>query len=204
MFLSKVNAALLAATLAMGTGAAQATIITFDEFPATGTIPLITGDSFATSGYNFNVLEGSVYFLSSGNGTTSMDLGGKVSVTNASNTPFSFTSFALRTVLALETSTVRFSGMDVGGNIIVETYTVSGANSPNPLDMTFFNPSRFNNLTALEMEIVYGPWDAETYFSLIDNMAFNEQASAVPEPETWTMLGLGLAMVAGLARRKRA
>ena len=202
---SKLNAALLAATLAMGTGAAQATIITFDEFPATGTIPLTTGASFATRGYNFSVLEGSVYFLSSGNGTTSLDLGGKVSVRNASNTPFSFTSFDLRTVLPLETSTVRFSGMDVGGNVIVETYTVSGANSPNPLDMTSFNPSRFINLTALEMEIVYGPWNAETYFSLVDNMAFNEQAvSAVPEPETWAMLGLGLAMVAGLARRKRA
>ena len=205
MLPSKLNAALLAATLAMGTGAAQATIITFDEFPATGTIPLTTGASFATRGYNFSVLEGSVYFLSSGNGTTSLDLGGKVSVKNASNTPFSFTSFDLRTVLPLETSTVRFSGMDVGGNVIVETYTVSGANSPNPLDMTSFNPSRFINLTALEMEIVYGPWNAETYFSLVDNMAFNEQAvSAVPEPETWAMLGLGLAMVAGLARRKRA
>ena len=202
---SKLNAALLAATLAMGTGAAQATTITFDEFPATGTIPLTTGASFATSGYNFNVLEGSVYFLSSGNGTTSMDLGGKVSVRNASNTPFSFTSFDLRTVSPLETSTVKFSGMDVGGNVIVETYTISGANSPNPLDMTSFNPTRFSNLTVLEMEIVYGPWNAETYFSLIDNMAFNEQAvSAVPEPETWAMLGLGLAMVAGLARRKRA
>ena len=205
MLPSKLNAALLATTLAMGTGAAQATIITFDEFPATGTIPLTTGASFATRGYNFSVLEGSVYFLSSGNGTTSLDLGGKVSVRNASNTPFSFTSFDLRTVLPLETSTVRFSGMDVGGNVIVETYTVSGANSPNPLDMTSFNPSRFINLTALEMEIVYGPWNAETYFSLVDNMAFNEQAvSAVPEPETWAMLGLGLAMVAGLARRKRA
>jgi hypothetical protein len=205
MFLSKLNAGLLAIALIAGVGAAQATTITFDEFPASDTDYLSAGASFSTNGYNFDVLEGWVYFLSSGNGTTSMDLGGRVSVRTASNKPFSLTSFDLRTVLPLETSTVRLSAMDTGGNHIVETYTISGANSPNPLDLTTFNPTRFNNLTTLEMELVYGGWDEDTYFSLVDNMVLNEQAvSAVPEPGIWAMMGLGLAMVAGLSRRKRA
>ena len=203
MFSSRLNAALLTFALGTGAGAAHATTITFDEFPTSSTTFLGAGDSFATNGYNFNVGQASVFFLNSGNGTTSMDLGGIVTVTNAASKPFSLASIDLRTVWSPGTSTVKLTGIDVGGSQIIQSYTISGANSPNPAAMITYSPTGFNNLTSLVMELVYNQTEA-TYFSLVDNLVFNEQAvSAVPEPETWAMLGLGLAMVAGLSRRKR-
>ncbi|MEO5934884.1 MAG: PEP-CTERM sorting domain-containing protein [Duganella sp.] len=212
MFSPRLNAVLLTSALALGAGAAHATTITFDDLPASRDIFYTTGYTFATDGYDFNVTEGNVWFLparlpNSGyatNGTTSFDLGGIVTVTSAAHKPFSVVSMDLATVWAPETSTVRLTGIDVGGNQIIQTYTMSGANSPNPFDLTTTHLTGFNNLTSLVMELVYSP-SLPTYFSLVDNIVINETAvSAVPEPTAWAMLGMGLAMIAGFSRRKSA
>ncbi|USX25637.1 PEP-CTERM sorting domain-containing protein [Oxalobacteraceae bacterium OTU3CINTB1] len=203
MFSSKLKAGILAIAMATGAGAAQATTITFDEFPANETAFLSGGDSFATGGYNFNISSGLVFFISR-TGTTSMDLGGTLSVTNAANKVFSLASLDLRTVLPLETSSVKLTGTDVSGHKTIQTYTNSGASRPNPNDLTTHYLTGFDNLTSLVMELVYNE-SSFTNFSLVDNLVLNEQpAAAVPEPETWAMLGVGLAMVAGMSRRKRA
>lgn len=212
MFSSKLNTGLLAVALTLGAGAAQATTVTFDDLPADALNILPVGTNFATGGYNFSVINDYVWILPAmsqggyaSNGTTSLDLGGTVTVTNAANKVFSLASIDLASVSALSTSTVKLTGTDVSGSQIVQTYTMSGLNSPKPFDLTTHHLTGFNNLTSLVLELIYNPMTEPTYFSLVDNLVFNEQAvSAVPEPETWAMLGLGLAMVAGLSRRKRA
>lgn len=212
MLSSKLNAALLAIALATGAGAAQATTVTFDDLSADAIKNLPAGTHFATGGYNFSVTDDYVWILPAmsqggyaSNGTTSLDLGGTVTVTNAANKVFSLASIDLASVSALATSTVQLTGTDVSGSQIVQTYTMSGVGSPNPFGLTTHHLTGFNNLTSLVLEIVYNPMTEATYFSLVDNLVFTEQAvSAVPEPETWAMMGLGLAMIAGMSRRKRA
>lgn len=211
MFSSKLHATILALAFTIGAGAAHATTITFDELPPSDQIGMPVGTDFATGGYNFNLTGGLAWIMAAradgayaSNGTTSLDLGGMVTVTNIANKAFSLASLDLATFLAVETSTVKLTGTDVSGNNIVQTYTLSGAGGTSPYGLTTYNPSGFDHLTSLVLELVYNQSTA-TYFSLVDNLVLNEQAvTAVPEPETWAMLGLGLAMVAGLARRKRA
>ena len=211
MFSAKLHAAILALAFSVGAGAAQATTITFDELPPSDQFSMPVGTDFATGGYNFNLRDGLAWIMAASNdgvhasnGTTSLDLGGTVTVTNIANKAFSLASLDLATFWAVQTSTVKLTGTDVSGHNVVQTYTLGGASGPSPYGLTTYNLSGFDNLTSLVLELVYNQSTA-TYFSLVDNLVLNEQAvTAVPEPETWAMLGLGLAMVAGLARRKRA
>lgn len=213
MLLPKLQAVVLTVALALGAGAAHATTITFDELPASLNDIYYAGYAFASGGYDFKVEQGPVWIVpaqtpGSGfatNGTTSLDLAGIVSVTSATHQPFSVTSMDLATFWTRETSTVRLTGTDVGGHQIIQTYTLSNANSAHPYDLETTQLTGFNNLTSLVMELVYRPDNLATYFSLVDNIVINETAvSAVPEPTSWAMLGMGLAMIAGFSRRKSA
>lgn len=211
MFSAQLHAAILALASTMGAGTAQATTITFDELTPSDQLGMSVGTNFASGGYNFNLTGGNAWIMAAradgayaSNGTTSLDLGGTVTVTNIANKAFSLASLDLATFWAVQTSTVKLTGIDVSGHNVVQTYTLGGASGPSPYGLTTYNLSGFDNLTSLVLELVYNQSTA-TYFSLVDNLVLNEQAvTAVPEPETWAMLGLGLAMVAGLARRKRA
>ena len=211
MFLSKLNAAFLALAFTLGAGAAQGTTITFDELTPSDEFGMPVGTDFATGGYNFNLTGGLAWIMAArpqggfdSNGTTSLDLGGTVTVTNVANKLFSLASLDLATFLAVETSTVKLTGTDASGHNIVQAYVLSGANGTSPYGLTTYNLSGFDHLTSLVVELVYNQSSA-TYFSLVDNLVLNEQVvTTVPEPGTWAMMGLGLAMVAGLSRRKRA
>ena len=88
MFSSKLHAAILAIAFTIGAGAAHATTITFDELPLSDQIGMPVGTDFATGGYNFNLTDGVAWIMAAradgahaSNGTTSLDLGGMVTVT---------------------------------------------------------------------------------------------------------------------------
>ena len=203
-----IKAALLAAVLATATNVVQATTITFDDFPPSDTNFLTAGAAFTTAGYDFNVKQGSVYFLnrssSAGfatNGTTSLDLAGIVDITSASGKPFSVTSIDLATVLASATSTVKFTGTDVNGGRTSQSFSINGTANADPYGLMTTPLAGFTNLTSFEMELVYNP-DGSAYFSLVDNIVIDNADSAVPEPSTFAMLGLGLSLLTCVLRRK--
>lgn len=213
MLLPKLQAVVLTAALTLGAGAAHATTITFDELPASLNDIHYPGYAFASGGYDFKVEQGLVWIVPgqtpglgyATNGTTGLDLAGNVSVTSAAHKPFSVTSMDLATFWAGETSSVKLTGTDVGGHQIIQTYTLSNANSAHPYDLQTTHLTGFNNLTSLVMEMVPNSPTEPTYFTLVDNIVINETAvSAVPEPTSWAMLGMGLAMIAGFSRRKSA
>lgn len=60
--------------------------------------------------------------------------------------------------------------------------------------------SALGSSTVLRFESV-GPTSAPTYGSYLDNVSVS--VSAVPEPQTWGMMLLGLGLMAFIARRKR-
>jgi hypothetical protein len=208
MTTSLIKSTLLSALFVVAAGTAHAGTITFDEFTPSDTNYMTAGATFETNGYLFSVKDGLAWFLnrpllsgSAGNGTTSLDLGGTITMTSAANKPFSVTSIDLATVLALETSTVRFTGTDTSGVQTVQSYSFNGTGKADPFGLATTPLAGFDNLVSFEMELVYSPTDA-TYFSLVDNIVVDDAAAAVPEPTTWAMLGLGLAMLAGRGRHK--
>jgi hypothetical protein len=203
-----IRAVLLAAALVTATNVVQATTITFNDFPASDTNILTAGAAFTTDGYDFNVKQGLVYFLNTSsfpdyatNGTTSLDLAGIVDITSASGKPFSVTSIDLATVLASATSTVKFTGTDVNGGRTSQSFSINGTANADPYGLMTTPLAGFTNLTSFEMELVYNP-DGSAYFSLVDNIVIDDADSAVPEPSTFAMLGLGLSLLTGVLRRR--
>lgn len=205
MSLTTIKTALLAAILTVGTSVAHATTITFNEFmPDDNHYAFNEGSTFKTGGYDFRVTNGGVWFVNmsgysntSRNGTTNLDLGATVSITNPSNKQFSVTSIDLATTLALETSWVSFTGTHVNGKQTTEVFTVNNAAS-NPYGFVTTNLTGFDHLTSFEMKTIIPNPESGGYWTLIDNIVINQ----VPEPSTWALFGLGLIMVAGLKSRK--
>lgn len=83
---------------------------------------------------------------------------------------------------------------DMSGNVLYTYNGNVGTSSPNM--PTSFNGSWFGK-DGIRIE-----WENSAYNVGIDNIAY-EMAGAVPEPETYAMLGAGLAVLALRARRRK-
>lgn len=83
---------------------------------------------------------------------------------------------------------------DLSGNVLYAFKGSVGTSSPNM--PTSFNGGWFGN-NGIRIE-----WENSAYNVGIDNISY-EMTHAVPEPETYAMLGAGLAVLSLLARRRR-
>lgn len=209
MFKSTLQAILLAGLCAAGAGSAQAGTITFDDvrpdFYYQG-----GPSSFTTGGYLFSVTSDYVFIIPGqqsdptviSNGTTLLDLLGTVHMTNVANAPFSVEGFDYGTYASSASSNVRLTGTRADGSVVSRDYTSPAIDYVGHQDsFTTENLTGFNNLVSFDMEVLFTP--DFTYAIAFDNIAV-EAANDVPEPASWAILGLGLALIATAGRRKHS
>ncbi len=204
MFASKIKAIVLTTILAMGAGGAQADVITFNDSSASGYASLA---AYTANGFAFTLKSGSAYLADSNaagstvsslysyNGTDYMILSGSVTMTNVARTPFSVSSIDLGNFSYASSSTAKLTGTRADGTTVSESFTSAIANNRSASDFTTRTLTNFTNLTSFNIQQTSG-----AYYAAVDNI----NVSAVPEPSTWAMLGLGLAFVAGSLRRKKS
>jgi hypothetical protein len=193
MFSSKTKAVMLAAVLAIGSASAQAEVLTLEDVPVNYN-SINPGQSFVTSGYEFEMAEFSFAQIIPQQSTV-MNLFGTVNMTDTSSGLFSVTSLDL-TTLGYASITFTLTGTYANGSTVSQTYYSDAYN------WTTVALSGFNSLVSFS---ITNPADLNgtTYAGLVDNIVVNAAVSAVPEPATWTMLGLGVAMVGFAAYRKK-
>lgn len=204
MFASKIKAIVLTTVLAMGAGGAQAEVITFNDSTASGTTSLA---SYTANGYAFTSKSGGAYLADANvgggtasstfsyNGTDFLILSGSVTMTNTASTPFSVSSIDLGNFYYAYPSTAMLTGTRADGTTVSQSFTSAIANQSSTTDFTTQTLTNFTNLTSFNIQQTSG-----IYYAAVDNI----NVSAVPEPSTWGMLGLGLAFVAGALRRKKS
>lgn len=208
MFAATIKAAVLTAVMAMGAGSAQADVITFDNSVAVGSLAFST---YYTYGYAFNTNTSAVEYLvdqahgggtassnSTYNGTDYLGISGAVTMTSMASTPFSVASIDLGNRDYAYSSTARLTGTRVDGTTVTQSFTSFIDNRSSTADFTTVALMDFTNLASFKIEQAAG-----NFFLSVDNIDVST-VSAVPEPSTWAMLGLGLAFVAGSVRRKKA
>ena len=204
MFVSKIKAIVLSTVLAMAAGGAQAEVITFNDSTVANHTSLT---SYTENGYAFTLTSGSAYLTDANvggatasstfsyNGTDFLILSGSVTMSNAARTPFSVSSIDLGNFYYAYPSTAMLTGTRADGTTVSQSFTSSITNQSSTTDFTTRALTNFTNLTAFNIQQTSG-----VYYASVDNI----NVSAVPEPSTWGMLGLGLMLVAGALRRKKS
>ena len=189
-----IIAALVFATSAMSS--ANAGTITFDALEKTGSsfylVPSHTEAGMLVSGTNLaSMHKGGPYYAGSA-GMFSNTIGGRILLTKASGAVFALNGIDLAP-LAIEfgvNAVVSFTGNVHGGGTVTQSF-VTGSTKP----FSKFSFTGFNNLDSVT-------WNQIANYHQFDNIVVD--ASAVPEPASLALFGLGLFGFAAARRRKSA
>jgi hypothetical protein len=206
-------AAAVAATLAVGatlgaTAGANAATITFAD--ALG--GLFGGAEHVTeSGYTYSASSGMLYVNVWGNPEHDMEghgnsqSGGVLTIVSAGSNPdFTFAGLDYSAYGGTGTQTLTVNGYDGATLVGTDTYTLTNTTGFIPAydNWTTEAASDLSGKTLTSLEIVLD--GATSQYKSVDNIVLNPAVAAVPEPATWAMLTLGVAMIGLAARRRRA
>ena len=208
--------AIAAATLAIAGSAQAATVIDFDAASVAQlthtTLPapfnilnVYYGGSYMEDGYQlqswgpFN-LPGALVVPDSSNAlfapaassyAMAATIGATTTLSKVGGGAFSLNSIDLTRLLAAGGSNrlLTFTGIKADATVVTQSFTFTAGWST-------YNFSGFNNLASVS-------WDERALLNR-DFQFDNINVSAVPEPETYAMLGGGLGLLAFMSRRKKA
>jgi hypothetical protein len=202
---STLSKAIAAAALAIaGSAHAATTVIDFEALSNTG-FPYYTAvSSYAEDGYKLTVSSGFINLLFApstdnalqyaGSTTAFAAVGDKVKLARADGAAFDFTSIDL----------TKLSVANPGGNSITFTgnYLAGGSVSKTVAIDTAFGLHTYNSFAGFT-GLKSVTWTEN--FNVVKDYQFdNINVTAVPEPETYAMLGAGLGLLAFMGRRKKA
>jgi hypothetical protein len=185
------------------TGQVQAAIILdFESLKHEDATLLPYGDSYAEDG--FNLTETGPYELSTFgtqedrfSGSTALfsnSIGGEVTLTKAGGGSFALDSINLAELNGSDVADVTFTGLLSGGGTTTQTFTLDG----NAFGQeTFFFDASFDSVTSVS-------WVQESPFHQFDDITINaDSVSAVPEPSSLALFGVGACVAAIAAARRR-
>jgi hypothetical protein len=187
---------LLLILCATAAGLAQAdAVVTFDAFPLGGFT------SGVESGFTINAVNTNVYGNTFGFPTPSVGVGAPDAVATITFTDggvFTYVSLDLDTpaITTEEYTPVGIAGY-FGATLVGEDFATTPATAGSPQTFDAFNLAGVN-ITSLVLTVVSNDFNSP----LVDNVTFD---SAVPEPATLSMLGLGICGILGFSwKRKKA
>lgn len=196
--------AIAAAALAIaGSAQAATTVIDFEAVSNTGFPYLSVGSSYTEDGFKLTTGGGLVNalfapstdnaLLFAGSTAAFGGLGTTVKLARVDGTAFNFNSIELSKLSFANVggNTVKFTGNFIGGGSTSATVTLG----------TGFGLSTFNSFAGFT-NLKSVTW-TESYNLGKDYQFDNINVSAVPEPETYAMLGAGLGLLAFASRRKK-
>ncbi|MFO0843547.1 MAG: PEP-CTERM sorting domain-containing protein [Gemmataceae bacterium] len=196
-------------TLLLGAvGQAQAGVITFEGHPNDGSlVQFQDGFTFSFNASGWGIFADS--FVGGGapythNGTTRLVASGDrsnskafVDISATDGSLFTFNGFDAATMFPGFTGGIDVIGQVSGGGTVMASFSLTDQFA------TFVLPSTFINLTSVRViDQFSGAFRQEPGFSL-DNLVVNESVTAVPEPTSLALLGLGALGTVGYGWRRR-
>lgn len=213
MFTSKPRVSLLVAALAISTGAAQATTITFDQPSNEYWTPYPGTTTFSSAEYRFDKTGYLSGLIDTGrvsdpnyavNGTVVLVLSyGKVVMTSSLYQSFSVSSLDLANYFGPATygniywsASAKITGNRADGSHVDTGFMrFANYNPDTTVDFTTVRLNNFTNLVSLSIE-AYGDLD-------VDNIVIDNEIANVPEPASLALLSLGLVGFAAARRGKK-
>jgi hypothetical protein len=203
MVTTPFKAALLTLALAFVASTARATTIDFEGVVPTNSYASYGMGTYSTNGYNISASSSAWIFSAGyyGQNVIGSDGTAYYMFQSGSNATLTSTASKLFDVSSVDlgnwsgSANALLTGTFADGTTVSSYYDLNNNNALTTNDFTTANLTGFTNLMSFKIT-------AGGNYVQVDNIAINAAAAAVPEPASLALLGLGLAAIGAVRRKK--